>query len=815
VNQAAPLLSWATPAAISYGTALSATQLNATANVAGNFSYTPALGTVLGVGSQVLSVTFTPADAKDYAAATASVTIGVNQAAPLLSWATPAAISYGTALSATQLNAIANVAGSFSYTPALGAVLGVGSQVLSVAFTPADAKDYAAATASVAIGVNQAAPLLSWATPAAISYGTALSATQLNATANVAGSFSYTPALGTVLGVGSHVLSATFTPADAKDYAAATASVAIGVNQAIPVLIWATPAAISYGTALSATQLNATANVAGSFSYTPALGTVLGVGSQALSATFTPADTKDYAGATASVTVGVNQATPVLSWLTPAAISYGTVLSATQLNATANVAGSFAYNPPPGVVLEAGTQMLSVTFTPTDSVNFAPASGQVTLTVRQAMPQIVWPTPSAIVAGSALSSAQLNASAVASGGNTAIPGSFLYSPGAGTVFASPGPETLNVTFTPADVIDYASAEASVTLAVALGGVAAWGDSLTTGMEGVLDQGSYPNQLQSLVSLSVVNLGVGGQTSTQIGVREGGVPTYATVAGGVIPGSGSVSITFPAGFEPVTTQGPAAGVTGTIQGVHGTVKLNSGVYTFTPTLTGNPVSAPGSPRFVVDTPYVSYIPVFWEGRNNYSAKSQVLADIAAQVAAVPSGENYVVMSVLNEDTAYEGAGGGGYQQIIALNTQLSKIYGTHYLDIREILVSNYDSSQATDVTDFNHDEVPTSLHAVYAVGELSSAIGAGDTSLTVDLTTGTLATGLYLTIDTGANAENVLITGISGETVTVTRNVGGVCGAHAAGATVTESDMIHLNGKGSQIVANAVADYLSLYKNQEP
>jgi hypothetical protein len=172
-------------------------------------------------------------------------------------------------------------------------------------------------------------------------------------------------------------------------------------------------------------------------------------------------------------------------------------------------------------------------------------------------------------------------------------------------------------------------------------------------------------------------------------------------------------------------------------------------------------------------------------------------------------------ILNEDTAYEGAGGGGYQQIIALNTQLSNVYGTHYLDIRKILVSNYDSSQATDVTDFNHDEVPTSLHAVNAVGELSSAIGAGDTSFTVDLTTGTLATGLYLTIDAGANAENVLITGIAGKTATVTRNVGGVCGAHAAGATVTEVDMIHLNGKGSQIVANAVADYLAIYKNLEP
>src|SRR5271154_2683417 len=55
-----PVITWATPTAIVYGTALSATQLDATANVPGAFVYTPAAGTVLTVGSQNLSVTFTP-----------------------------------------------------------------------------------------------------------------------------------------------------------------------------------------------------------------------------------------------------------------------------------------------------------------------------------------------------------------------------------------------------------------------------------------------------------------------------------------------------------------------------------------------------------------------------------------------------------------------------------------------------------------------------------------------------------------------------------------------------------------------------------
>ena len=46
------MITWPTPAAIIYGTALSATQLNATAERSpGTFVYTPASGTVLNAGA--------------------------------------------------------------------------------------------------------------------------------------------------------------------------------------------------------------------------------------------------------------------------------------------------------------------------------------------------------------------------------------------------------------------------------------------------------------------------------------------------------------------------------------------------------------------------------------------------------------------------------------------------------------------------------------------------------------------------------------------------------------------------------------------
>src|SRR4029077_12019324 len=138
-----------------------------------------------------------------------------------------------------------------------------------------------------------------------------------------------------------------------------------------PAITWTAPAAITYGAALTATQLNATAGIPGTFAYAPAAGTVLNAGAaQTLSVTFTPADTANYSAATKTASITVLKATPAITWSAPADILIGTALSATPLNATASVPGSFAYAPAAGTVLSAGAgQALSLTFTPTDAAN--------------------------------------------------------------------------------------------------------------------------------------------------------------------------------------------------------------------------------------------------------------------------------------------------------------------------------------------------------------------------------------------------------------------------------------------------------------
>ncbi len=462
-NQTTPTITWSKPASVIYGTPLSTTQLDATASVAGTFTYSPAVGTVLNAGNgQLLSVTFTPSDTTDYTSATDSTTIDVLKAAPALSWTSPASIVYGTALSATQLDASASVAGTFAYSPAVGTILNAGNgQTLSVSFTPSDTTDYTDATDATTIDVLKAAPSLSWTSPASIVYGTALSATQLDASASVAGSFAYSPAAGTILNAGiGQTLSVSFTPSDTTDYTGATDSTTIHVLKAAPALSWTSPASIVYGTALSATQLDASASVAGSFAYSPATGTVLKAGDDLiLSVTFTPSDTTDYAGATDTTTIDVLKAAPALSWTSPASIVYGTALSATQLDASASVAGTFAYSPAAGIVLKAGDgQTLSVSFTPSDTTDYASATDSTTIDVLKAAPALSWTSPASIVYGTALSATQLDASA-------SVAGTFAYSPPVGTILNAGNGQTLSVSFTPSDTTDYTDATDSTTIDV--------------------------------------------------------------------------------------------------------------------------------------------------------------------------------------------------------------------------------------------------------------------------------------------------------------------------------------------------------------
>ena len=420
-----PSITWAPPGPISYGTPLSATQLDATSSVPGTFVYSPAAGTVLPAGTQTLSVTFTPTDTVNYTTASTTTQLVVNQSVPPITWAPPVSIPYGTALTATQLDASSTAAGSFVYSPAAGALLSVGSHMLSVTFSPTDTNDYSSATASVVLKVIKATPVITWQTPAPITFGTALSGTQLDATSPLAGTFVYSPAAGKVLAVGSHTMSVKFTPTNTTDYTTATATVTLTVGQTPTTLVLAASSLsptlgssitlTATATSIAGTPTGAVTFYAGATSL--GRGTVSGgvatlstsalpVGLQSVTAVY--GGSTNYASTTSNaVSVNVGQDAPSLTLsVSSAGSALGTKFTFTALlsntvagkTATGNVSftvdgslvatnalatnkATYAFTP------SAGMHTVTATYTG-DSNYLAATSNAITITVSKATPAI-------------------------------------------------------------------------------------------------------------------------------------------------------------------------------------------------------------------------------------------------------------------------------------------------------------------------------------------------------------------------------------------------------------------------------------------
>ena len=104
----------------------------------------------------------------------------------------------------------------------------------------------------------------------------------------------------------------------------------------------------------------------------------------------------NVAAPAATATLVIGQATPTVTWSTPANITVGTALSSTQLDANASfdgasLPGALDYTPAIGTVLPAGnSQSLLVSFTPADRTDYKTVSASVPISV---LPQSTTPPP--------------------------------------------------------------------------------------------------------------------------------------------------------------------------------------------------------------------------------------------------------------------------------------------------------------------------------------------------------------------------------------------------------------------------------------
>lgn len=291
--------------------------------------------------------------------------------------------------------------------------------------------------------------ITTWPSASAITYGQQLSSSTLSGAVTVtAGTFAFTTPV-TAPNAGPANQSVTFTPGDTANYNSAVLDVSVTVNKGAPVITtWPAASTITYGQQLASSTLSGSVIVTGgTFAFTtPATAPNTGTSNQ--SVTFTPTDTANYITAEQNVSITVNKAVPsITTWPTASSIAYGQTLAASTLSGESVVtAGTFAFTTP-SITPSTGTSNQSVTFTPTDTVNYTTVTQNVSMMVGKTVPVIItWPTASTITYGQQLSTSTL------SGHVVVTEGTFAFT--TPSTLPSAGTAGFPVSFTPVDTVNY-------------------------------------------------------------------------------------------------------------------------------------------------------------------------------------------------------------------------------------------------------------------------------------------------------------------------------------------------------------------------
>jgi hypothetical protein len=352
----------------------------------------------------------------DYTAVTSSaITQTVNQATPTLSVATsgtPSTYGGSVTFTATISNSLTGTVTFYNNGTSIGTgTISSSRATFATSTLPAGANtitagwagnaDYTAVTSSaITQTVNKATQTISFTAPSSpVTYGVlpiALSATG-GGSGNpvifsvVSGSGSISGSTLTVTGVGTVVVAAN--QASSANYAAAAqVEKSVVVDKAL-LTVKANNASRVYGAANPTFTPTYTGFVNGDTSAVltgaPSLTTTATATSSPGNYTITSAvgslAATNYSFTFVNGTLTITKEPLTLTWATPAAITYGTALSSTQLDASSGgVAGTFVYTPAAGTVLGAGSQTLSVTFTPTNTTDYSTQTTTVSLTVIQA-----------------------------------------------------------------------------------------------------------------------------------------------------------------------------------------------------------------------------------------------------------------------------------------------------------------------------------------------------------------------------------------------------------------------------------------------
>ena len=446
----------------SYTAAATATD-NCTANPTKTQS--PAVGTSLSLGAQIVTLTATDA-AGNTGVCTFSVTV-TDQTGPSISCPTNATVAAGSNCTATLASYTAAATATDNCTanptktqsPAVGTTLSLGAQIVTLTATDA-AGNTGACTFSVTV-TDQTGPSINCPANATVaaganctaslaSYTAAATATD-NCTANPTKTQS--PAVGTII-TGAQIV--TLTATDAAGNTGVCSFTVTVDDQTAPSISCPTNATVAAGANCTATLASYTAAATATDNCTanptktqsPAAGTII-TGTQIVTLTAT-----DAAGNTGvcSFTVTVDdQTAPSISCPTNATVAAGANCTATlaSYTAAATATDNCTANPtktqsPAAGTIITGTQI--VTLTATDAAGNTGVCSFTVTVADQTAPSISCPTNATVAAGANCTAtlASYTAAATATDNCTANP-TKTQSPAAGTIITGTQIVTLTAT----------------------------------------------------------------------------------------------------------------------------------------------------------------------------------------------------------------------------------------------------------------------------------------------------------------------------------------------------------------------------------
>ncbi|WMJ83352.1 InlB B-repeat-containing protein [Oscillospiraceae bacterium LTW-04] len=506
VNKATLSITAPTASDISYGQSLSASALtggsavNAHNNaviVRGTWAWKDT-ATVPKAGSPSHEIIFTPNDIEKYVPATVTIPVTVYKVTPSITAPTAVDISYGQKLSGSvftggsavnPLNNELMVTGSWTWeTDATMTELGTSSH--RVIFTPDEAENYNTSTGNVSITVNKATPTLTAPKASDIRYGQKLSDSLLtsglasnpyNSAWTIPGTWRWTDD-SIAPQEGSSIHTVVFTPNDAENYNTTTTTVAVAVDRVTPSITVPSASEITYGQKLSDSLLtggmasnphNSALTVSGTWAWKDTV-TAPKAGTSSHEVIFTPDDAGKYSVATATISVSVKKAVPILTAPAATDICFGQTLSGSTLtgglatnphDSSLTVSGRWLWEDDT-TAYQAGEAIIHpVVFTPDDAENYNPATTDASITVKKAVPNITVPIAADIRYGQRLSDSTLTGGSAVNphNSNLAVTGTWEWDDD--TTMPEVGTSSHMVIFTPHDTNNYNTATGRVSVTV--------------------------------------------------------------------------------------------------------------------------------------------------------------------------------------------------------------------------------------------------------------------------------------------------------------------------------------------------------------